>query len=250
MKLDDFIKMHGCLKNLNKYVMVNNIKNVGLEEETQKLIKILFKYKKRNALIIGKAGIGKTALVENLAYLINKKLVPRFLENKVIVELSLGSSLAKTRYRGEFEEKIQMILDYVKNHKNIILFIDEIHTLINAGGSDGAIGAGDMFKPFLARGDISVIGATTFDDYCRTIREDKALNRRFSVIKMKEPSINKTIDILNGVKYKYEEHYNIDLVDDEIFKIVVNSRYKKGCFPDKALDTLEDYCYYKMITNN
>ncbi len=250
MKLDEFIRMHGCLRNLNRYVAKNGVKNIGLEKETEELVRILYKYKKRNALIIGESGIGKTALVENLAYLINNKCVPKYLEDKVIVELSLGSSVAGTKYRGDFEEKIKSILEYIKKQKNIILFIDEVHMLSRAGGAEGAIGAGEMFKPFLARGDISVIGATTKEEYNKLFRIDKALNRRFSVIKMREPSIDKTIDILNGVKDNYERHYNVDLENDEIAIIVVNSRYKKGKFPDKALDMLEEYCYYKMIESN
>ena len=185
--------------NLNKNV--SNFEHVvGREEEIALVIEALLRKKKSNPLLIGKAGVGKTAIVEELARRINNNIVPAELENKTIVMLEMGALVAGTKYRGEFEERLNKIIKEVKDNKNIILFIDEIHTMINAGGAEGAINAADILKPYLARGDIKCIGATTTDEYYKSIYKDKALERRFYLIQVEEPSLEKAKKILEKIK--------------------------------------------------
>lgn len=246
-EMNNFINNNSCLRNMNEYVKENNVKNYGFEKEIKGLIKGLSKMKKSNVLLLGKAGIGKTALVEKLCELINEGNVPDYLKDKIILELSLGEALAGTRYRGEFEEKIEKILKFIKNNDNLILFIDEVHNVLGAGAAEGAIGAGDILKPFMARGNIKIIGATTIEEYSRSIKKNKAMDRRFSKLLMKEPDIHTTINILKQSKKVYENYYNVSLNDKEIILIVFKCKHKKGCYPDKAFDELEDYCYEKTI---
>ncbi len=246
-EMNDFIDNNSCLRNMNKYVKENNVKNYGFEKEINELIKGLSKMKKSNVLLLGKAGIGKTALVEKLCELINEDDVPDFLKNKIILELSLGEAVAGTRYRGEFEEKIEKILKFIKDNDDIILFIDEIHNVLGVGAAEGAIGAGDILKPFMARGNIKIIGATTIEEYSHSIKKNKAMDRRFSKLLMKEPNVSTTIDILRQSKKVYEDYYKIGLNDEELILVVFKCKYKKGCYPDKAFDELESYCYEKAI---
>ena len=170
------------------------------EEEIQRIIETLLRHKKNNPLLIGKAGVGKTAIVEELARRINKKEVPNELNGYKIVSLEMGALVSGTKYRGEFEEKLTKIIDRIIESNNIIIFIDEIHSMVNAGAADGAISASDILKPYLARGDLKVIGATTTYEYNKYFLKDKALCRRFETIQIKEPSLEDTKIILNNIK--------------------------------------------------
>lgn len=217
---------------------------IGRDTEINNLIEILLRKKKSNPLLIGPAGVGKTAIVEELARRIKNKDVPESLENKIIVELPMGDLVSGTKYRGEFEERLTKIIKEVIKNKNIILFIDEVHTISNAGGAEGAINASDILKPYLARGDIKVIGATTIKEYERFIAKDKALERRFEIINIKEPSLEETELILKGLKECYEKHHNIKITDENIREIVnLGNKYlhaKKN--PDKTIDLLDSIC--------
>ncbi|MDE5540138.1 MAG: AAA family ATPase, partial [Bacilli bacterium] len=226
---------------------VDNLdKVIGREEELNKLIEILLRKKKSNPLLIGPAGVGKTAIVEELARRIKNKDVPAVLENKIIVELPMGDLVSGTKYRGEFEERLTKIIKEVMKNKNIILFIDEVHTMTNAGGAEGAINASDILKPYLARGDIKVIGATTIREYEKFIAKDKALERRFEVINVHEPDLEETKEILKGLKDSYAKHHDIKISDSILDDIVtLGNKYlfsKKN--PDKTIDLLDSICAY------
>lgn len=217
---------------------------IGRNSEINSLIEILLRKKKSNPLLIGPAGVGKTAIVEELARRIKNKDVPSSLENKIIVELPMGDLVSGTKYRGEFEERLTKIVREVIKNKNIILFIDEVHTISNAGGAEGAINASDILKPYLARGDIKVIGATTTKEYEKFIAKDKALERRFETIQVKEPSLEETESILMGLKECYEHHHNLKISAENIKDIVhLSNKYihiKKN--PDKTIDLLDSVC--------
>lgn len=232
------------LVNLNKKVKKEEYDIVGRDKEIDMLCTILSKKEKNNALIIGEAGVGKSALVEKLARKINDKEVPKNLENTLIYELSLASIVAGTKYRGEFEEKLKKIIDKVKDMDHIILFIDEIHNLIGAGGAEGAIDASNILKPYLARKDITIIGATTLEEYYKHFEKDQAMNRRFSVITLKENSKEETLDILKTIKQYYETYHAIEISNESLEYLVNNvDRYiKNRTFPDKAIDILDLAC--------
>ncbi len=236
--------------NLNKSVS-NTERVVGREEEIALVIEALLRKKKSNPLLIGKAGVGKTAIVEELARRINHNIVPTDLENKTIVMLEMGALVAGTKYRGEFEERLNKIIREVQENKNIILFIDEIHTMINAGGAEGAINAADILKPYLARGDIKCIGATTTDEYYKTIYKDKALERRFYLIQVEEPSLEKTKNILKKIKKEYENHHHLIISDENIDDIVelADKYIKNKSNPDKSIDLLDMICASKKVKN-
>lgn len=240
------LSAYPCLVDMCDRVQRKDINNVMLDDEIEQLIKILTQYKKNNALIIGKAGIGKTALVESLCQRINRHDVPTSLRNKKIIELSLGDLIANTRYRGEFEGRLTSIINLFKGRDDVILFIDEVHNIVDAGGADGAIAMGDIIKPYIARGDITIIGATTYQEYLRTIYKDKALKRRFTIVDMSEPSLKVVKDILENSRKDYEEHYNVRLSSNDISRVVMRSYFRDGNYPDKAFDELEDYCYEKV----
>lgn len=229
--------------NLNENVSLTDIV-VGREKELELVIETLIRKNKNNPLLVGDAGVGKTAIIEELARRIKKGLVPSNLKNKVIVNLELASLVAGTKYRGEFEEKFLKIIKEIEENPNIILFVDEIHGIINAGGADGAINASDILKPYLARGQIKIIGATTFNEYNKYILKDKALTRRFEIIKVLEPNKKETITILKKVKNIYERHYNIKITNENIIEIVnLTDKYivnRKN--PDKSLDILDSIC--------
>lgn len=219
---------------------------IGRDKEINSVIEVLLRKKKSNPLLIGPAGVGKTAIIEELARRIKNKEVPITLLNKKIIDLPMGDLVSGTKYRGEFEERLTKIIKEVIKNKNIILFIDEVHTMVNAGGAEGAINAGDILKPYLARGDLKVIGATTTEEYERFIAKDKALERRFETILVKEPTLEETKEILKGLKESYENHHNIKITNENLKDIVfLASKYlfqKKN--PDKTIDLLDSVCAY------
>lgn len=219
---------------------------IGRDKEINEVIEVLLRKKKSNPLLIGPAGVGKTAIVEELARRIKNQEVPFSLINKKIIELPMGDLVSGTKYRGEFEERLTKIIKEVIKNKNIILFIDEVHTMVNAGGAEGAINAGDILKPYLARGDLKVIGATTTEEYEHFIAKDKALERRFETILVEEPNLEETKEILMGLKSSYENHHNIKITEENIKDITaLASKYlfkKKN--PDKTIDLLDSVCAY------
>ncbi len=233
-------------ENINERITTNIYNLVSFDEETEKLIKGLSRLKKSNVLILGEAGVGKTSLVENLASKINIGTVPKRLRNKTIYELSLNSLLAGTRYRGDFEQKVDKILNIVKDDEDIILFVDEVHNFLNCGDvneNKGSIPLGDTFKPYLANNRIRLIGATTLEEYNKYIKPNKAFDRRFYKLILKEPSTNKVLSMLIANQEQYEDYYNVKLSIEDLETVVKKAKRKKGTFPDKAFDELEEYCY-------
>ncbi|SHH44359.1 ATP-dependent Clp protease ATP-binding subunit [Tepidibacter thalassicus] len=215
---------------------------IGREKEIQRIIQILSRRTKNNPVLIGDPGVGKTAIVEGLAGKIVSGDVPEILKNKRVVTLDLGSMLAGAKYRGEFEERIKKVMEELIKEKDVILFIDELHTIVGAGGAEGAIDASNILKPALARGEIQIIGATTIDEYRKYIEKDSALERRFQPVMVEEPSIEDTIRILEGLRDKYEAHHKVKISDDAI-KAAVNlsHRYITDRFlPDKAIDLIDE----------
>ena len=223
---------------------------VGRDKEIDLVIETLLRKKKNNPILIGDAGVGKTAIVEELTRRIIKREVPDNLFDAKIVSLEMGSLVSGTKYRGEFEEKLTKIIKELENNSNIILFIDEIHSMVNAGGAEGAINAGDIFKPALARGKIKCIGATTREEYQRFFSNDKALMRRFELINIDEPNKLETKNILLKVKNEYEKHHNVIIPNEILDKIIYYTDLfitnKKN--PDKAIDFLDSVCS-KVKTN-
>lgn len=215
---------------------------IGREKEIERVIQILSRRTKNNPCLIGEPGVGKTAIAEGLALKIVKDEVPELLSGKKIVALDLTSMVAGTKYRGDFEERIKKAMDEVKNAKNVILFIDEVHTLIGAGAAEGAVDAANILKPALARGEIQVIGATTIDEYRKNIEKDAALERRFQSVMVGEPSEEETVEILKGLRDKYEAHHKVKISDEAIETAVkMSSRYIADRFlPDKAIDLIDE----------
>lgn len=215
---------------------------IGRDKEINRLIEILCRRNKNNPILIGEAGVGKTAIVEELANRIANNDVPVNLENKKIISLDMATVVSGTKYRGEFEERMQKILKEITNEGDIILFIDEIHTLVGAGGAEGAIDASNILKPVLARGSIKCIGATTIQEYKKYIEQDKALDRRFQQITVEEPNKEATINILNKIKPIYEHYHNV-IIPDVVIKNIVNltSKYIYNRYnPDKSIDILDE----------
>ena len=239
------------LTNLNQKALKNPPLLIHRENEINQLIEVLLRKQKQNAIIIGEPGVGKTALVEYLAHLINIQKVPAYLKDKCIYELDIASIIAGTKYRGEFEEKLKKILKKVKEDKKAIVFIDEIHNIIGAGGAEGAIDASNIIKPYLSRGDICCIGATTYDEYVKLFEKEKALERRFQVIRLYEPTILQTKDILLACKESFIKYHKIDISNQVISDLVyLTSHYVfDRCFPDKAIDVLDMACV-KAKNNN
>ena len=215
---------------------------VGRTKEIQRVSQILSRRKKNNPLLIGEPGVGKSAIAEGLALRIIQKKVSRVLFNKRIVSLDLASLVAGTKYRGQFEERMKAVMNELEKNKDIILFIDEIHTIVGAGGATGSLDASNMFKPALARGEIQCIGATTLDEYRTSIEKDGALERRFQKIIVEPTSEDETIEILNNIKDKYEDHHNVEYTNQAILACVkLTSRYMTDRFlPDKAIDALDE----------
>ncbi|MDO4229629.1 MAG: ATP-dependent Clp protease ATP-binding subunit [Capnocytophaga sp.] len=215
---------------------------VGREKEIERVSQILSRRKKNNPLLIGEPGVGKSAIAEGLALRIIQKKVSRVLYNKRVVTLDLASLVAGTKYRGQFEERMKAIMNELEKNDDIILFIDEIHTIVGAGGATGSLDASNMFKPALARGEIQCIGATTLDEYRQSIEKDGALERRFQKVIVEPTSIDETIEILHNIKKKYEDHHSVTYTDEAIEACVkLTNRYLTDRFlPDKALDALDE----------
>ncbi|WP_299365599.1 ATP-dependent Clp protease ATP-binding subunit [Winogradskyella sp.] len=224
---------------------------VGREKEIQRVSQILSRRKKNNPLLIGEPGVGKSAIAEGLALRIVKRKVSRTLFNKRVVTLDLASLVAGTKYRGQFEERMKAVMNELEKNDDIILFIDEIHTIVGAGGATGSLDASNMFKPALARGEIQCIGATTLDEYRQYIEKDGALERRFQKVIVEPTTVEETIEILNNIKGKYEEHHNVDYTDEAIEACVkLTNRYMTERFlPDKAIDALDEAGSRVHITN-
>ena len=218
---------------------------IGRDEEIRRVIQILSRKTKNNPILIGEPGVGKTAIVEGLAWRIFKNDVPLSLKNKTLYELDMGSLIAGAKYRGEFEERLKSVLNEInKSEGEIILFIDEIHTLVGAGKTDGAMDAANLLKPMLARGELHCIGATTLDEYRKYIEKDAALERRFQKVQVAEPDIDDTIAILRGLKDTFESHHGVQINDSAIISAVMMSqRYITDRFlPDKAIDLIDEAC--------
>lgn len=215
---------------------------IGRADEIERVIQILSRRTKNNPCLIGEPGVGKTAIAEGLALKIVKGEVPELLANKKLVALDLTSMVAGTKYRGDFEERIKKAMDEVKNSRDVILFIDEVHTIMGAGAAEGATDAANILKPSLARGEIQVIGATTIDEYRKNIEKDAALERRFQPVMVGEPTEEETIEILKGIRDKYEAHHKVKISDDAIVSAVkLSSRYIADRFlPDKAIDLIDE----------
>ncbi|MDX1316906.1 MAG: ATP-dependent Clp protease ATP-binding subunit, partial [Xanthomarina gelatinilytica] len=215
---------------------------VGREKEIERVSQILSRRKKNNPLLIGEPGVGKSAIAEGLANRIVKRKVSRILFNKRVVTLDLASLVAGTKYRGQFEERMKAVMNELEKNDDIILFIDEIHTIVGAGGATGSLDASNMFKPALARGEIQCVGATTLDEYRQYIEKDGALERRFQKVIIEPTSVEETIEILNNIKDKYETHHNVDYTPEAIEACVkLTNRYMTDRFlPDKAIDALDE----------
>ena len=215
---------------------------VGRNVEIERVIQILSRRTKNNPCLIGEPGVGKTAIVEGLAQKINSGDVPELLKNKRVVSMDISGMVAGAKYRGDFEERIKKALGEVKKAGDVILFIDEIHTIVGAGSAEGAIDAANILKPMLARGEIQLVGATTIEEYRKYIEKDTALERRFSPVTVNEPSVKDTITILKGIRDKYEAHHNVKITDEAIEAAVnlsvryINDRY----LPDKAIDLIDE----------
>ncbi|RTY87610.1 ATP-dependent Clp protease ATP-binding subunit [Flavobacterium sp. RSP15] len=224
---------------------------VGREKEIERVSQILSRRKKNNPLLIGEPGVGKSAIAEGLALRIIQKKVSRTLFNKRVVTLDLASLVAGTKYRGQFEERMKAVMNELEKNDDIILFIDEIHTIVGAGGATGSLDASNMFKPALARGEIQCIGATTLDEYRQYIEKDGALERRFQKIIVEPTSVTETITILNNIKNKYEDHHNVTYSQEAIEACVkLTDRYMSERFlPDKAIDALDEAGSRVHITN-
>ena len=224
---------------------------VGRNDEIQRVIQILSRRMKNNPCLVGEPGVGKTAIVEGLASLIAAGEVPETIQEKRLLSLDLSGMVAGSKYRGEFEERIKRIIEEVRQAGNVILFIDELHTLIGAGGAEGAIDASNILKPALSRGEIQMIGATTTAEYRRYIEKDAALERRFQPVTVEEPSKEQSIDILKGLRHCYEEHHGIRIEDSAVEAAVtlseryINDRY----LPDKAIDLIDEACSRKRLSS-
>ena len=224
---------------------------VGRNKEIERVSQILSRRKKNNPILVGEPGVGKSAIAEGLALRIVQKKVSRVLFNKRVIMLDLAALVAGTKYRGQFEERMKGLITELEANPDIILFIDEIHTLVGAGGTTGSLDASNMFKPALARGELQCIGATTLNEYRQHIEKDGALERRFQKVQVDPTSIAETIEILNNIKSKYEEHHNVIYTNDAINScVILSDRYINDRFlPDKAIDALDEAGSRVHITN-
>ena len=215
---------------------------IGRKDEIERVIQILSRRTKNNPCLIGEPGVGKTAVVEGLAQKIVAEDVPEILKGKRVVSIDISSMVAGAKYRGDFEERIKKCLNEVKKAGDVILFIDEIHTIVGAGSAEGAVDAANILKPLLARGEVNVIGATTLNEYRKYIEKDSALERRFSPVTVTEPTVEDTIKILQGIRDKYEAHHNVKITEEAIKSAVeLSVRYINDRFlPDKAIDLIDE----------
>lgn len=215
---------------------------IGRKEEIERVVQILCRRNKNNPVLIGEAGVGKTAIVEGLAQEITKGVVPEILLDKKVVTLDLALMVAGTKYRGQFEERLKAVMDEIRRAKNIILFVDELHTIVGAGAAEGAMDASNIFKPSLSRGELQCVGATTLAEYRKYIEKDSALDRRFQPVKVEAPSVDETILILKGLRSKYEEHHKVSFTDEALaLASKLSDRYITARFlPDKAIDVLDE----------
>lgn len=224
---------------------------IGREREIERVVQILSRRKKNNPVLIGEPGIGKTAIVEGLAQKIVEKNIPQVLENKRVINLDMASMVAGTKYRGQFEERLKALMVELQKNEDIIIFIDELHTIVGAGGSEGSLDASNIFKPALSRGEIQCIGATTLDEYRKYIEKDGALARRFQQIMVDPPNIQETIQILFGLRHNYEEHHKVTYSDKAIDSAVkLSERYISDRFlPDKAIDIIDEAGARKRLSS-
>lgn len=230
-------------RDITRLAEMNNLDPiVGREEEIERVSQILSRRKKNNPILIGEPGVGKTAIVEGLALRIVQRKVSRVLFDKRVISLDLAALVAGTKYRGQFEERIKAIMNELEKNRDVILFIDEIHTIVGAGGASGSLDASNIFKPALARGELQCIGASTLDEYRMHIEKDGALDRRFQKVLVEPPSVEETITILNNIKPKYEEFHNVAYEDDAVIACVkLSDRYMTDrLLPDKAIDVMDE----------
>jgi len=215
---------------------------VGREKEIKRVSQILARRKKNNPVLIGEPGVGKTSIIEGLAAQIQRGDVPNIIANKRICSLNLASLVAGTKYRGQFEERMKTIMSELKNNPNVILFIDELHTMVGAGNASGSLDASNIFKPALANGELQIIGATTLDEFRENIEKDGALTRRFQQVLIKEPTLDETVEILSNIKDKYEEHHKVKYTDEAVEECVkMSDRYiSDRAMPDKAIDVMDE----------
>ena len=239
-------------RDLTKYAKEGKLDPiVGRTKEIERVSQILSRRKKNNPILVGEPGVGKSAIAEGLALRIVQRKVARILFDKRIVMLDLAALVAGTKYRGQFEERMKGIISELEKNSDIILFIDEIHTLVGAGGASGSLDASNMFKPALARGELQCIGATTLNEYRQHIEKDGALERRFQKILVDPTNVEETIEILQNIKSKYEDHHNVKYTDEAIIACVsLTNRYMNDRFlPDKAIDALDEAGSRVHITN-
>ncbi len=250
MEMQDYSQDQDILKKFGRDI-VEEVKKgkvdpvIGRDEEIRRIVQILARKTKNNVILIGEPGVGKTAIIEGLASRIVKDDVPLTLKNKTIYELDMGALVAGAKFRGEFEERLKAVLNKIKESEGqIILFIDEIHLIVGAGKAEGALDAGNMLKPMLARGEIDCIGATTLNEYRMYIEKDRALERRFQQVLVKEPTVEDTISILRGLKERFETHHGVRITDGAIVSAaVLSNRYLTERFlPDKAIDLIDEAC--------
>ena len=249
IKTTNTISSNSILKSIGRNLNELAIKKefdpvIGREKEITRIIEVLKRKNKNNPLLLGEAGVGKTSIVEELASRITKNLVPDFLKGKTIYEVNLSSVIAGTKYRGEFEEKLTKLINELETNNNLILFIDEIHTLVGAGGAEGAIDASNILKPALARGKLSLIGATTLKEYTSSIEKDKALDRRFEPLLINEPNYDETLYILKKIKPNYEKYHNVKIPNNiiELTAKLSDKYIKNRNNPDKSIDILDEIC--------
>ncbi len=215
---------------------------IGRQDELERVIQVLCRRNKNNPVLLGEAGVGKTAIVEGLALTIIKGDVPERMRNKKVVALDMALMIAGTKYRGQFEERIKAVMEEIKREKNIILFIDELHTIVGAGSAEGTMDASNIIKPALARGELQCVGATTLNEYRKYIEKDAALERRFQTVRVDEPNVEDTVLILQGIRDRYEDHHNVSYTDDSLEAAAkLSDRYINGRFlPDKAIDMIDE----------
>ena len=225
---------------------------IGRQKEIDRVIQILSRRTKNNPVLIGEPGVGKTSVVEALAQRIASSDIPETLQGKRLVTLDMGSLVAGTKYRGEFEERLKKVIDEIKSSGNCVLFIDEMHTIVGAGAAEGAVDAANILKPSLARGELQCIGATTPDDYRKHVERDAALERRFQPVKIEQPSVEETVDILRGIKIRYEEHHQLTITDEALQEAAsLAARYITDRFlPDKAIDLIDEASSRVRIRNS